>query len=155
MRSLLTDFNSLSSDQGTGVIGSMSNINHSLETDFANKGAQSFALAKANQWQNEAAMEMAKNKIPPSAGAQSGWQQIANTGLNTVNSIVKSLQAGAPGTQSYDTTGPMWTGAQQQFTDFFQDSGGFSVADPAIPSGFGVDLSSGADFGGAWDGSIW
>jgi hypothetical protein len=154
MRSLLTDFNQLSSDQGSGIMGSMSGINHSLESGFASKGVQATALARANQWQNEAALEMAKNKVPPSAGMQSsGWQGAVSAGLQGVGGIVKALQAGAPGTGNFDVSGPIWTSTQQEFTDFYNSGSG--IADAASSAGFGVDLASGADFSGAWDGSLW
>ena len=156
MRSLLTDFNQLSSDQGSGILGSMSGINHSLESGAASKGIQATALAKANQWQNEAAMEMAKNKVPASAGTQSPWMGAANTALNGVGGIIKSLAAGSPGTGNFDVSSPMWTGVQQEFNDFAAGAGAFgdfgsSVGFGADLSGFGADVAtSGIDFGSVW-----
>ena len=159
--SLLTNPNDWMSTQGTGIVGSTSAINHSLGLDNASKALQGQAYLRATQFRNEAAKEMAENKMPPSAGVQQqpGWMGLANTALNGGVSIFKALQAGAPGTGNFDVSGPMWTGAQQQFNDFAAGAGAFGDFGSSV--GFGTDLSgfggfgadvatSGIDFGSIW-----
>jgi hypothetical protein len=154
--SLLTNPDDWMSTQGSGIVGSTANINHSLGLDNASKALQGQAFLRATQFRNDAAKEMAENRMPPSAGVQQqspGWMGLANTALRGGMSIFNAIQAGSPGTGNFDTSGPMWTGAQQEFNDFY--NAGSGISDAASSAGFGVGLASGADFGGAWDGSIW
>ena len=160
-RQLLSDPDDWMSTQGSGIIGSTPSINHSLGLQGASKALQSQAYLRATQFRNDAAKEMAENKMPaPVQQQQPGWMGLANTAVRGLPSILGAIRAGNPGSNNYDFSSPMWTGAQQDFSDFYNSGAGvadaFSFGGGTDLGGFGADVAtSGIDFSGAWDGSIW
>ena len=151
-RTLLTDPDDWMSSNGGAVLGATANINHSLGFSAAQAGSAAIAKSRAQQYQNDAYKEMAKNKMPPSAGAQqSPWLGVAQQGLGLASQIFK---AGAPGTNAVDTTGPMWSDSQNAFNDYFkadQAASSFGSFPMGASNTFGVDVStSGIDFGSIW-----
>ena len=137
--SLLTDPSSIFSDQGGAVLGGMTGLNHTHDTFMAGLGNRVMALGRANQWQNDARKEMAKNKVPPSA-APNPMNGLISAGAQAFKGI---LGAGAPGSNAnsgYDVGNELWQGFGQEFGSF----------------GSGADLSGGvgSSLGSSWGDSF-
>ena len=146
--SLLTDPSSIFSDQGSAVLGGMTGLNHANETGMAGKGSRAMALAKSNQWQNEARLEMAKNKVPPGA-APNPMSGLIGAGAQAVKGI---FGAGAPGSNAnsgYDVGNELWQGVGQEFSSFASGTDLSGGVGSSLGSSWG-DSFSADNFLGGW-----
>ena len=146
--SLLTDPSSIFSDQGSAVLGGMAGLNHANEIGMAGIGSRSMALAKSNQWQNEARKEMAKNKVPP-GGAPNPMNGLISAGAQAFKGI---LGAGAPGSNAnsgYDVGNELWQGVGQEFSSFASGADLSGGVGSSLGSSWG-DSFSADNFLGGW-----
>ena len=146
--SLLTDPSSIFSDQGSAVLGGMAGLNHANEIGMAGIGSRSMALAKSNQWQNEARKEMAKNKVPP-GGAPNPMNGLIGAGLQAAKGI---FGAGAPGSNAnsgYDVGNELWQGVGQEFSSFASGADLSGGVGSSLGSSWG-DSFSADNFLGGW-----
>lgn len=146
--SLLTDPSSIFSDQGSAVLGGMAGLNHANEIGMASQGSRAMALAKSNQWANEARLEMAKNKVPP-GGAPNPMNGLIGAGLQAAKGI---FGAGAPGSNAnsgYDVGNELWQGVGQEFSSFASGADLSGGVGSSLGSSWGNSFSA-DNFLGGW-----
>ena len=145
--SLLTDPSSIFSDQGGAILGGMTGLNHANEIGMASQGSRAMALGKANQWQNEARLEMAKNKVPP-GGAPDPMGGLLKAGIGAAGKI---FGAGAPGSNAnsgYDVGDSLWQGLGQEFGSFASGADLSGGVGSSLGSSWGDAFGAGSFLGG-------
>ena len=145
--SLLTDPSSYLSKQGGTVLGGLPNLTHTLETNAVGTGNRALALAKSNQWANEAREKYFDAKLNPGP-APNPMNGLIGAGLQAATGI---FGAGAPGSNAnsgYDVGNELWQGVGQEFSSFASGTDLSGGVGSSLGSSWGDAFGAGSFLGG-------